>query len=321
MTFSLSRFDQEIMDVSAFEISNFLKNKHFADHRLIQRGNRSKNTSSLRYKAFGPLQIAEYTCGSATEVRIPSLDHAYHLQIVLSGDGLCSFDGNSLPIQAGDSIMLTPGTDYTLGYSSDCIQLSVRIPLEFLHQSAREFGYFTAGGPIRFLPRSVNVLNEGPIRHLLRDILEFDCTDSSERAQLYYAKLLCNGILQSHESGICLNDRVNPSEHRHIAQIRNYVLDHLTEDIGIGDLVDLCRISRKSLYNLFEKETGQTPSTYIRQLKLETIYTELSDNERHIRNVTEVALKYGFTNLGRFSAQYRDHIGELPSETLRRQSH
>ncbi|WP_432695987.1 AraC family transcriptional regulator [Marinobacterium sp. YM272] len=321
MTFSLSRFDQEIMGVSAFEISNFLKNKSFADHRLIQRDKGCSNTSSLRYKAFGPLQIAEYSSGNAMEVRIPSLDDAYHLQIVLSGEGRCISDGTSLPMQAGDSIMLTPGTDYSLAYSSHCIQLSVRIPLDFLHQSAREFGYFTAGGPIRFIPQGVNVLNEGPLRHLLRDILEFDSADTSERAQLYYAKLLCHGILQSHESGICLNDRVNPSEHRHIAQIRNYVLDHLTEDIAIGDLVELCRISRKSLYNLFEKETGQTPSTYIRQLKLETIYTELSGDDRNIRNVTEVALKYGFTNLGRFSAQYRDHIGELPSETLRRQSH
>ncbi|TCK16399.1 AraC family transcriptional regulator [Marinobacterium mangrovicola] len=321
MTFSSSCFDQELMDVSAFEISNFLKSKSFADHRLIQRGSRSANVSSLRYKAFGPLQIAEYSSGSSMEVRIPNLDDAYHLQIVLSGEGHCVFDGTSLPIQAGDSIMLTPGTEYTLGYSRDCVQLSVRIPLEFLHQSAREFGYFTAGGPIRFIPRGVNVINEGPIRHLLRDVLEFDVRNTSERAQLYYAKLLCHGILQSHESGICLNDRVNPSEHRHIAQIRNYVLDHLTEDIGIGDLVELCRISRKSLYNLFEKETGQTPSTYIRQLKLETIYSELSGDDRNIRNVTEVALKYGFTNLGRFSAQYREHIGELPSETLRRQSH
>ncbi len=318
MPFPLSRFDQEIMDVSPFEISNFLKNKNFADHRLIQRGNRSANVSSLRYKAFGPLQIAEHTSGDAMEVRIPSLDDAYHLQIVLDGHGRCMLDGSNLPMQAGDSIMLTPGTEYTLGFSSHCIQLSVRIPLEFLHQSAREFGYFTAGGTIRFVPRGVNVLNEGPIRHLLRDILEFE--GSSERAQLYYAKLLCHGILQSHESGICLNDSVNPSEHRHIAQIRNHILDHLTDDIGIEELAALCRISRKSLYNLFERETGQTPSAYIRKLKLETIYTELSGDDRNIRNVTEVALKYGFTNLGRFSAQYRDHIGELPSETLRRQS-
>lgn len=320
MTFSLSLFDQEIIDVSAFEISNFLKNKKFADHRLIQRES-APSVSSLRYKAFGPLQIAEYTSGCAMEVRIPVLEEAYHLQVTLHGRSRVLLDGKDIELAQGDAVMLTPGAEYTLVYSPDSTQLSVRIPLEFLHQSAREFGYFTAGGPIRFTPSSNNILDEGPIRHLLRDILEFDSAATSERAQLYYAKLLCHGILQSHESGICLNERVSEPEHRHIAQIRNYVLDHLTDDINIEDLVDLCRISRKSLYNLFERETGLTPSSYIRQLKLETIYTELSGNSHNIRNVTEVALKYGFTNLGRFSAQYRAHIGELPSETLRRPSH
>ncbi|MCB5163156.1 hypothetical protein LG368_14930 [Marinomonas sp. E8] len=29
-------------------------------------------------------------------------------------------------------------------------------------------------------------------------------------------------------------------------------------------------------------------------------------------------MKYGFTNLGRFSVQYKELIGELPSHTLRR---
>jgi len=47
------------------------------------------------------------------------------------------------------------------------------------------------------------------------------------------------------------------------------------------------------------------------------VYSELKQDDR-VRNVTEVALKYGFTNLGRFSAQYKEYIGELPSQTFRK---
>ncbi|MFP5456117.1 MAG: helix-turn-helix domain-containing protein, partial [Alphaproteobacteria bacterium] len=34
--------------------------------------------------------------------------------------------------------------------------------------------------------------------------------------------------------------------------------------------------------------------------------------------VSELALEWGFTHLGRFSAEYRRRFQELPSETLRR---
>jgi transcriptional regulator GlxA family with amidase domain len=34
--------------------------------------------------------------------------------------------------------------------------------------------------------------------------------------------------------------------------------------------------------------------------------------------VTSVALRHGFTRLGRFSAYYQSTFGELPSTTLRR---
>jgi AraC-like DNA-binding protein len=37
-----------------------------------------------------------------------------------------------------------------------------------------------------------------------------------------------------------------------------------------------------------------------------------------VRNLTELAMEFGFFHLGRFSEQYRKQFGELPSETLKR---
>ncbi|HAJ87914.1 MAG TPA: AraC family transcriptional regulator, partial [Pseudomonas sp.] len=54
------------------------------------------------------------------------------------------------------------------------------------------------------------------------------------------------------------------------------------------------------------------------QRKLEQIHGRLSDPSARVRNITEIAMDYGFMHLGRFSESYKSTFGELPSDTLRR---
>ena len=61
---------------------------------------------------------------------------------------------------------------------------------------------------------------------------------------------------------------------------------------------------------------GVTPLEYIRRLKVQAIYQELARGDRRT-NITDIALKYGFSNPGRFSQHYKRYIGELPSQTLK----
>ena len=51
---------------------------------------------------------------------------------------------------------------------------------------------------------------------------------------------------------------------------------------------------------------------------LERIRASLADPACPVRNITELALDYGFVHLGRFSDTYRQLFGELPSDTLKR---
>nr|WP_289711683.1 helix-turn-helix domain-containing protein [Escherichia coli] len=46
----------------------------------------------------------------------------------------------------------------------------------------------------------------------------------------------------------------------------------------------------------------------------------MEDPGCRVRNLTELALDFGFAHLGRFAEQYRRQFGELPSETLRRRA-
>lgn len=103
--------------------------------------------------------------------------------------------------------------------------------------------------------------------------------------------------------------------------IDSYIADHIRDDLSIDDLATLSRVSQRTLYNIFARHKSVTPMHYIKQQKLMHVHKMLQDGEGGCRNVTEVALDFGFMHLGRFSSEYRKMFGELPSETLKKRSH
>jgi transcriptional regulator GlxA family with amidase domain len=58
-----------------------------------------------------------------------------------------------------------------------------------------------------------------------------------------------------------------------------------------------------------------TPMTYLRRVRLERARQDLQENSG---SVSDIANRWGFSNLGRFSHAYREQFGETPSATLRK---
>ncbi|MBM2605317.1 AraC family transcriptional regulator, partial [Pseudomonas sp. BIS1] len=104
------------------------------------------------------------------------------------------------------------------------------------------------------------------------------------------------------------------------ARLDAYIRRHLQSEIEVAALAEQAHMSTRSLYALFERQLGESPRQYIRRLRLERIRACLEDPGCRVRNLTELALDFGFAHLGRFAEQYRRQFGELPSETLRRRA-
>jgi len=95
-----------------------------------------------------------------------------------------------------------------------------------------------------------------------------------------------------------------------------YILNHLGEQITLADLVTVSDTSGSSLLRAFRIHRGTTPMKYVKQLRLESAQRTLLAAKTDATTVTRVAMDNGFSQLGRFSADYRRAFGELPSETL-----
>ena len=66
------------------------------------------------------------------------------------------------------------------------------------------------------------------------------------------------------------------------------------------------------------KEGDMGPKRCLLAERLQGVRRALRDSDRTRSTVTSIATGYGFYELGRFAATYKEAFGEAPSETLRR---
>ena len=89
----------------------------------------------------------------------------------------------------------------------------------------------------------------------------------------------------------------------------------------MADSATLCQIagvSERSLQTAFNDVYGEPPSVHLRRRALHTARRVLEGSDAGRTTVTAVAHDHGFTHLGRFARYYKEHFGESPSDTLRR---
>jgi AraC-like DNA-binding protein len=97
-----------------------------------------------------------------------------------------------------------------------------------------------------------------------------------------------------------------------------YIHDHAAEPITISELSAASGLSVRSVQESFRRVFDVSPLTYLRQVRLDRVRAELLDADAQAGAVGDVARRWGFAHLGRFSASYAERFGEYPKETLRR---
>jgi AraC family ethanolamine operon transcriptional activator len=84
---------------------------------------------------------------------------------------------------------------------------------------------------------------------------------------------------------------------------------------------DVCRaagIHERTLARAFRTVLGTTPVRYFHDLRLRETRRALSSQYPSTATVKEIAIRFGFRELGRFAGEYHTAFGEYPSETLDR---
>jgi len=109
--------------------------------------------------------------------------------------------------------------------------------------------------------------------------------------------------------------RANDVGRRRIARRAEALIrERLGESGGVSQIAAELNTTLRSLQTGFREVYGMTPHVYRTSLRMSSARTDL---RRGSGTVSEVAVRWGFFHLGRFSVQYKQMFGESPSVTLR----
>jgi AraC-like DNA-binding protein len=107
---------------------------------------------------------------------------------------------------------------------------------------------------------------------------------------------------------------------RVIARFKELLEANRTWPLRLVEICALSGVSDRTLRICCHEHLGMGPIWYMWLRRMHLARRALIRADRTTATVTEIATRFGFCELGRFSVEYRDLFGELPSASLRRPS-
>ncbi|WPZ33987.1 helix-turn-helix domain-containing protein [Thalassobaculum sp. OXR-137] len=98
-----------------------------------------------------------------------------------------------------------------------------------------------------------------------------------------------------------------------LTAVQRYIEMNLgNPDLGVASICAKYRMSRATLYRLFQDKGGV--QGYIRRRRLMACFQALSSESQMKRGIFDIGLEYGFTSPSHFTTRFRDEFGMTPSE-------
>ena len=96
-----------------------------------------------------------------------------------------------------------------------------------------------------------------------------------------------------------------------------YVDEHAAEPVTTSDIAAAARVTPRALQAGFRRHFGDTPTGYLRRVRLERAHWDLQAADPGAGDtVTAIAARWGFSHAARFADLYREQYGVAPSRTL-----
>lgn len=309
-------------------ISAFI-NRCFAQHRL-RFGEYDRDQQArgyLNHVTFQNISLANMGFGTQVQIDGAQALDDYYLQIVLSGTLNATLPEGAFTVDAGSVLIVNQRQPVKLHHSTDCCKLVVRMGSDIVQQYLTHFLGRTTARPIEF--SSFVKLDQPRVGGMVRAI-DYICQELEDpysnihtiSLSRSFEAMLIDALFTSvpHTYMDRVVEAVGGSGPEYLLRAERYIADHLQNDIVLDDIVKASGTSERNLYKAFKAYRNSTPVSHLKVARLRQARLELESLRTPAQTVAEVAMKVGMPHLGNFACDYRQHFGELPSQTLKRRN-
>jgi AraC-like DNA-binding protein len=295
--------------------------KVYCDHTVRVIGSARSFDGQLDVTSAASQPVVQLSYGAPVKVDAGEFTDLFLIKHCMRGAASAQQDGDIAEWRQGQTMILSAGRETELQFDHAFLQKSVRLDIDKLEATCARWLGHPLEQPLQFALRPFS----DEMEQVWRQTLMYAGSDGSGGVPLTgpakesFDEYLRTLLLHQHSHNYS-EELAGPPQAPLPGLIRRaerYMAENAAAAITVPDVAAALGVSVRSLQQGFRQWRNTSPHDFLRQTRLRLIHDELGRSDEDI-DVTTVALRHGFTHLGRFSAYYQSAFGELPSTTLRR---
>ncbi|RMO84274.1 Helix-turn-helix, AraC type [Pseudomonas syringae pv. philadelphi] len=207
----------------------------------------------------------------------------------------------------GDIVLYDSARPYACGHPEGDDQIVLTVPRELL---------------LQHMPNADTLVcrtlqSQSPLGNIARTLLTEACNSPSLPQSLgeRLSASLLDVLSTAYDSAFADTDARRQSHQAQLLQrTKQYLLKHLPDpELTVESIAQANHVSPRTLNRLFASQ-GTTAIRWLWQQRLSACHNALLKG--HVRQVSEAALSFGFTNLSHFSRAFKNVYGVSPRQLL-----
>jgi len=254
----------------------------------------------------------------------PETERGYVVVLSLRGRLEAASRREAVGCDTRQGVVLSPTPEYTVRSETGAARLSIQLQRDAVAQHLAALLGTAPDAPLGFTPSLGLLQGHGQslarfVRLAIAELKRPDPVLLEPITARSFGEFVTTTLLlhQPHNYSDRLRRLERPVTPRDVKRAIDYIEGNLDAAIGLPEIVAACGVPGRTLVKHFRDFRGTSPMRYLRTARFEKVREALTRAESE-ESIAEIAARWGFTHMGRFSVDYRRRFGEAPSATLRR---